>query len=163
MPRIVRCAQRHLIASIDNNLLVAVNVDMNAHFKWLTTNALKADASLPSPVHSLSLSFIAIYSHFSVWSHTSHKILIYCCVGSIRSMIGFFHFWSAHIHNARSQFLLAIICACAIHSNELHRDFKNVLQLQKKGNSTIPPSLFFPVNFHSITGKTWIMAICNLC
>lgn len=45
-------ALRHLIASIDNNLLVAVKI--NAYFKWLTTNAFKVDASVRQ--HALSLS-----------------------------------------------------------------------------------------------------------
>lgn len=76
-------ALRHLIASIDNNLLVAVKI--NAYFKWLTTNAFKVDASVLSrskrvflslrnlqplqwgPIRAIKCSYIVIFVQFIQW------------------------------------------------------------------------------------------------
>lgn len=77
-----------------------------------------------------------IYGLFILKSHTSHKILIdiYCYIGSIHSMIGFYHFWSAY-----SEFLLAIACACA--------DFTRRRCEKKKPNTHKLNSIPFPCDF----------------
>lgn len=160
MPRISRRSLE--VRAFQSIIIALVAVKMNAHFKWLTTNAFKVDASLLSLSHLYSLgAHLLLSSKFTassvcgpIWAiKCSYIVMLVQFIQWLASFI-----FDQHPLHRRRKFLLAIICACAIYSNELYRDFKMFYNC-KKGKLSHPFSLRISTQY----GKTWFIAVCNLC